>query len=61
MKLPSSLEAFLNPIPIEELLAPDDPEAEPDPLIPSLPKSSPFEVPELCLPPEKNDPNAAKG
>ena len=61
MKLPSSLEAFLNPIPIEELLAPDDPEADPDPLIPSLPKSSPFEAPGLCLPPEKNDPKAAKG
>ena len=55
---------FLIPFLAEELLTPDDPDADPEPLIPSLPRSSPLAlvpVPVLALLPEKNDPRAAKG
>ena len=55
---------FLIPFLAEELFTPDDPDADPEPLMPSLPKSSPLALvpgPELTLFPEKNDPRAAKG
>ena len=55
---------FLIPFLADELLTPDDPDADPEPLMPSLPKSSPLALlpaPELALLPEKNDPRAAKG
>ena len=59
-----SVEAILKPL-IAELLTPEEPDADPEPLIPSLPKSSvrfigpPDEA--AFFPPVKNERNAASG
>ena len=53
----------LIPLFIVELFTPDEPDAEPEPLIPSLPKSSVLTLPppEVFFPPVKNEPKAASG
>ena len=53
---------MLIPLFIVELFTPEEPDAEPEPLIPSLPKSSALTLPPaLFLPPVKNEPKAARG
>ena len=60
MNPPLSLDV-LKPF-LVELFTPEEPDAEPDPLIPSLPRSSALVLPPpIFLPPVKNEPNAARG